>query len=158
MKRFITIICIALLAAVLIVAGCKSKPTTAPAQTTPVVPTTPTTEPDSKNDLTGNSVADVAASNPSGALEIPITVKDMKFNPATIIVTKNLPIRFTVSADDRDYGFAIAEFHVKEKVAHGQTISVEFTPDKTGTFIIFSRQEWNNGKIGELGRLVVNMQ
>jgi len=55
------------------------------------------------------------------------------------------------------YVFEIAEFHFKDTVYRGETKTMDIVPDRYGTFIFFSRREWNEGKIGELGRLVVTL-
>lgn len=114
------------------------------------------TEDNSKNSITAAAVADTKAQS-DDALEIPITIKDFKFNPSVVNAKKGQKVRFVVTAEDRNYGFSIAEFYIKEELRLGETKTVEFTPDKYGTFIIFSRKEWNNGKIDQLGRLVVTL-
>ncbi len=126
------------------------------------VPSTPISSP-----LTGVAVADVVEVQDSeindaqtleeADVEYTIVAKDMKFTPFVINAKKGQKVRLHVTAEDRTYGFEIAEFYLKDTVVRGETKTIDFTPDKYGTFIFFSRREWNDGKIGELGRLVVTL-
>ncbi len=153
MKRsYMYTIGIILVVALLVLAACKAKQPTAPQTTAPKAPQP--AEKKTDDSLTGSAVADILPQDPS---VIKVVVKDMKFWPNTITAKKGEKVRLQVTAEDRDYGFSLAEFHISESVKQGETKMVEFTPDLYGTFIFFSRIEWNNGKIGELGRLVVSL-
>lgn len=133
-------------------------------ENTNTVPSTPKSSP-----LTGAAVADTTDTAEkagiennkkelSGAdVEYTINAKDMKFTPYVLNAKKGQRVRLHVTAEDRTYGFEIAEFHFKDTVSRGETKTMDIVPDKYGTFIFFSRREWNDGKIGELGRLVVTL-
>lgn len=142
-------------------------------QQTPPTPTANPTPTDTKNiaekkvvveedeqsdSLTGGAVVDISPeSTDEDVVEFKITAKELKFDPSVIYVRKGQKVRLYVTAEDRDYGFSLAEFYIKKFVREGETVTVDFTADKQGTFIFFSRIEWNNGRIGELGRLVVSL-
>jgi heme/copper-type cytochrome/quinol oxidase subunit 2 len=154
MKRsYMYTIGIILVVVLLVLAACKTKQPTAPQTTAPKAPAP--AEKKTDDSLTGSAVADIVA--PEDPSVIKVVAKDMKFWPNTIAAKRGEKIRLQVTAEDRDYGFSLAEFHISESVKQGETVVVEFTPDLYGTFIFFSRIEWNNGKIGELGRLVISL-
>jgi len=128
------------------------------------VPSSPASSP-----LTGASVADIADTVEEAVVEdtktdlvaadveYTIVAKDMKFTPSVITAKKGQRVRLHITAEDRTYGFEVAEFYLKDTVYRGETKTVDLVPDKYGTFIFFSRREWNDGKIGELGRIVVSL-
>lgn len=139
------------------------KGTTPSKDDTGAVSSTPKSSP-----LTGGAVADVVeptAVEGNGVIkelldadvEYTITANEMKFTPFVLNAKKGQRVRFHVTAEDRTYGFEVAEFHFKDTVYKGETKTMDIVPDKYGTFIFFSRREWNDGKIGELGRLVVTL-
>ncbi len=131
-----------------------------PTENTNIVSSTPKSSP-----LTGAAAVDTtdtAEKVPAKELvdadvEYTINAKDMKFTPFVLNAKKGQRVRLHVTAEDRTYGFEIAEFHFKDTVSRGETKTMDIVPDKYGTFIFFSRREWNEGKIGELGRLVVTL-
>jgi len=150
MKLALKIALSVLVVALFLVTACFQKQN---AETQPV----DTAVPGKANPLTGNSILDQAAQERSSPLAgvITVTAKDWKFDPKIITVRKGEPVRLAVTAEDRTYNFELAEFHIKETVAAGEMVEIEFTPELQGTFIFFSRREWNGGKVDELGRLVV---
>lgn len=68
------------------------------------------------------------------AHEIKVTAQKYEFQPAEIHVKKGEKVRLLLTSSDRDHGIQIKEFNIKEKIKSGETATVEFTPDKAGTF------------------------
>jgi cytochrome c oxidase subunit 2 len=66
--------------------------------------------------------------------EIQVTAKKYEFEPNPIVVKKGEHVKLVVTATDRDHGIEIEEFHVDQKLHKGQPTTIEFTPDKAGTF------------------------
>ena len=66
--------------------------------------------------------------------EIKVTAKKYEFEPAQIRVKKGDHVKLLITAVDHDHGFKLAAFHVDQKLKKGETTTVEFTPDQTGTF------------------------
>ena len=74
----------------------------------------------------------LAQSSDSG--EIKMTAKKYEFSPSEITVKKGEHVKLIITSTDRDHGIKIAAFHVEEKLPKDQAVTVEFTPDQTGTF------------------------
>lgn len=78
------------------------------------------------------------AQNPSPApgheLVIQMTASKYKFNPFVINARQGKPVKLMVKALDHSYGFKLKAFHVDQKLEKGETTTIEFTPDKAGTF------------------------
>jgi len=70
----------------------------------------------------------------SQAHEIQVSAKKYEFSPNPIRVKKGEPVKLIITATDRDHGFSLAVFHIKQKLKKGEPTTVEFTPDKAGTF------------------------
>ena len=68
------------------------------------------------------------------AHEIKMTAKKYQFDPNTITVKKGERVRLLITALDRDHGFKLEAFGIKQKLKKGDTETIEFTADKTGTF------------------------
>jgi cytochrome c oxidase subunit 2 len=74
------------------------------------------------------------ANAPLQAHEIQVTAKKYEFSPNPIRVKKGEPVKLIITATDRDHGFSLEAFHIKQKLKKGEPTTVEFTPDKAGTF------------------------
>ena len=68
------------------------------------------------------------------AHEIQVTAKKYEFSPNPIRVKKGEPVKLVITATDRDHGFSLEAFHIKQKLKKGEPTTIEFTPDKAGTF------------------------
>ena len=68
------------------------------------------------------------------AHEIKMTAKKYQFDPNTITVKKGERVRLLITALDRDHGFKLEAFGINQKLKKGDTETIEFTADKTGTF------------------------
>ncbi len=87
--------------------------------------------------------------------EFAITAKNWEFLPSEIRVNRGDKVKFTVTSEDIDHGFAIAEFGIKEKIEGGETKTIEFVADKQGTFIYFCSVPCGTGHIKMKGKFVV---
>jgi len=66
--------------------------------------------------------------------EIKVTAKKYEFNPSVIKVKQGDHVRLAITALDHDHGFKLAAFNIDQQLPKGETTTVEFTADKTGTF------------------------
>ena len=66
--------------------------------------------------------------------EVAVTAKKYEFSPDPIRVTKGERVRLVVTALDHDHGFKLDAFGINQTIKKGIPATVEFTPDKTGTF------------------------
>ena len=70
----------------------------------------------------------------SGVQEIQVTAKKYEFSPNPIRVKKGQPVKLIVTATDHDHGIQIDAFHIKQKLKKNEPTTIEFTPDKAGSF------------------------
>lgn len=92
---------------------------------------------------------------PDQPVEIKITAKQFEFQPRTITVEKGKPVRLVITSVDVDHGFKLEEFGINEKVAAKKTVSIAFTPDRTGRFEFRCSIVCGSGHEDMLGELVV---
>lgn len=59
------------------------------------------------------------------------------YDPMVVTVNKGDRVRLTLISDDDDHGFYLKEFNVNHAVMQGESVTVEFTADKIGTFIYY---------------------
>jgi cytochrome c oxidase subunit 2 len=86
--------------------------------------------------LLGATLSGLARSG-NGILEvqqIQVTAKKYEFSPNPIRVKKGEPVKLTITATDRDHGFQIDAFHIKQRLKKGEPTVIEFTPEKAGSF------------------------
>ena len=69
-----------------------------------------------------------------GLQEIQVTAKKYEFSPNPIRVKKGKPVKLIVTAIDHDHGIEIEAFHIKQKLKKNEPTTIEFTPDKAGSF------------------------
>jgi plastocyanin len=68
--------------------------------------------------------------------EIMLEAKQWEFVPAVVTVNEGDRVRLTVTSTDVAHGIGISAFGVNEQFEAGETVTVEFTADKKGTFPI----------------------
>lgn len=51
-----------------------------------------------------------------------------------ITVKKGQPVKLVITAIDHDHGFKLEAFNIDQKLKKGDPTTIEFTPDKAGTF------------------------
>ena len=88
-------------------------------------------------------------------IEIKIFARKYKFIPNLIKVKKGHPVRLEITAIDREHGIKIKDFDINQRLAKGVKSTVEFIPDKVGTFIFKCsvRCGWKHGRMK--GKLIV---
>jgi len=88
-------------------------------------------------------------------VEIKITAKQFEFDPHTITVQKDKPVRLIITSADVDHGIKLEAFGINKKIPAKQTINVEFTPDQVGRFEFKCSVVCGTGHDDMLGELVV---
>ena len=112
-----------------------------------------------------------APSQPSTASESPkimtdevqiiqMTAKQWEFDPAPIVVKKNIPVQLEVESIDVTHGFSLSEFDISCEPSNcnikpGETTVVRFTPDRTGIFTFRCSVFCGSGHSHMTGQLVV---
>jgi cytochrome c oxidase subunit 2 len=66
--------------------------------------------------------------------EINVIAKRFSFTPNPIKVKLGERVRLNITSQDVTHGFALPEFGINEIIPAGQTITIEFTANKKGTF------------------------
>jgi len=99
--------------------------------------------------------ATVEAKPSSEVREIEVTAKQWEFSPNPIEVNKDEKVRLKITSIDVAHGFALPEFGISERLNPGNTVTVEFTPDKTGSFTFFCNVFCGSGHGRMRGTLVV---
>lgn len=107
-----------------------------------------------------DALSEVEGEQISTQQEHSINVIQGGFEPREITVKKDLPVILhltgvSIAEGFTDHGFSIREFGVSAKVPIGQTVTVEFTPDKTGSYVFFCNTFCGEGHVGQAGILHV---
>jgi len=167
-RSVLYMLCAVLTIAAIMLVGCQKSTVTGNAVVDTNVPTETPTSTEATDVVTEEQTAEKASAENTAYSAEPVmdgdvkvfTIKanNMRFKPYTMTVKKGDKVRMIVTAEDRTYNFALAEFHIKETVEQGNTITVDFTANMADKFAIFSRREWNGGKLDRLGELVVEVQ
>ncbi len=108
--------------------------------------------------LVGFSVTTFANSLPSApqhAHEVRMTAKKYAFDPDVITVHQGERVRLVITALDRDHGFELAAFGIRQKLKKGVPTTIEFTADKAGTFTFRCSEFCGLGHRRMKGKLVV---
>lgn len=87
--------------------------------------------------------------------EINITAKQFEFVPSEITVSEGSTVRLSIESVDVDHGFALTAFGVSENLQAGETTTVEFVADKTGTYSFFCNVFCGQGHGSMRGTLIV---
>lgn len=66
--------------------------------------------------------------------EIQVTAKKFEFTPSVITVEKGERVKLTITALDREHGFALPAFGIQERLPKGVPTVIEFDANKTGVF------------------------
>ena len=91
----------------------------------------------------------------AGVHEIPMTAKKYEFSPSSIHVKKGEHVKLLITAVDHDHGFKLPAFDIQEELKKGDTTTIEFTPDKAGTFHFACSHVCGLGHRGMKAELVV---
>ena len=84
-----------------------------------------------------------------------IVAKQFDFSPSTITVNEGDTVRLSINSTDVDHGIAIPEFGVSKVIPGGETVSVEFTASKKGSFGFFCSVFCGSGHGGMKGTVIV---
>ena len=96
---------------------------------------------------------DVMVSNETK--EFDLIAKKWSFEPNTITVNQGDTVKLTIKSLDVDHGFFLREFNVNQPLEPGQTTTVEFLADKTGTFTFSCNVFCGQGHGTMKGKLIV---
>ena len=89
-------------------------------------------------------------------LEIKIDSTEFRFDPNTITVKVGQPVRVLVTNTGAlEHTFTIEDLDVDEPTPIGKTVTVEFTPTKSGTFELICTVPGHK-EAGMVGTVVVN--
>ncbi len=95
------------------------------------------------------------AQEDANSVEIKMTAKKYRFDPNEITVKKGQHLKLLITALDRDHGFKLEAFNINQKLKKGETETIEFTADKTGTFPFQCSEFCGLGHGKMKGKLVV---
>ena len=87
--------------------------------------------------------------------EFIITAKQWSFSPTVIKVKKGDLVVLKLKTADVAHSYSITEFGINADIKPGETTTVEFTADKTGTFISACKIYCGVGHVGMTGTLMV---
>ena len=106
--------------------------------------------------ISGETVQDIDSQTDSGEIkEFTMIAKQWKFEPNTITVNQGDLVRLKIISIDVAHGIAIPDYSINEYLSPGQTINIEFTADRKGTFRFACRVSCGVGHSGMMGKLIV---
>lgn len=88
-----------------------------------------------QNTSTNNSTS--ATSQTKQIKEFSIIAKNWAFEPSQITVNKWDTVKLKIKSIDVKHGFAIPDFGINSDLNPNEEVTLEFKPDKTGTFSFF---------------------
>lgn len=100
-------------------------------------------------------LAEARDSGGAAVHEIPMTAKKYEYTPSSIHVKKGEHVRLLITAVDHDHGFKLPAFDIQQELTKGDTTTIEFTPDKAGTFRFACSHVCGFGHRGMKAELVV---
>src|SRR6476661_5314105 len=80
-----------------------------------------------------SSVVGLASAKPKARV-IKVVAKKFEFVPGEIHVKQGETVTLQFTAPEVPMGFNLADFKLRTDIVPGQTASVQFTPDRTGSF------------------------
>lgn len=99
---------------------------------------------------TANGTATITAGQP-----LTITLGTMDFKPNTLTVAKGTAVTLKlVNSSALNHNFSLDPFHVSQNADAGQTVSVSFTPDQSGTFYFYCNVS-GHAQAGMVGKITV---
>jgi plastocyanin len=109
------------------------------------------------NNSSQPAMTDMTVGNESSsqAVEVQVEGGNYYFKPNSITVKEGQPVKITLTSVEGTHDFVIDEFNVKTQTVNAdQSTSVEFTPDKTGSFEFYCSVA-NHRALGMKGTLIV---
>jgi heme/copper-type cytochrome/quinol oxidase subunit 2 len=86
---------------------------------------------------------------------IEITARQWEFDPGTITVKKGEKVKLMITSQDVTHGFSLPAFNIEETLKPGETVTLEFVPDKAGSFSFKCSVFCGTGHSGMKGTLIV---
>ncbi len=111
--------------------------------------------PDGTKKNEAGAMVDIKADVMVGPKTFTLIAKQWEFSPKTITVKKGDRVKLTLKSVDVEHGFLLPEFAIDEKLKPGQTVTVEFTADKTGEFTFRCNVLCGSGHLDMVGKLIV---
>ena len=91
----------------------------------------------------------------SNLVEIDMIAKKFEFVPSTITVKQGQKVKLSIKSIDVAHGFGLPDYKIIERLDPGQTVTVEFTADKKGTFTFFCSVSCGSDHGAMKGKLIV---
>lgn len=109
------------------------------------------------DNISGEVVSDIGTQTLSsgGVKEFTIIASRWKFDPATITVNQGDKVKLSITSIDVTHGIAMPDYRINEYLTPGQTVNIEFTADRKGTFIFSCSVSCGVGHTGMRGKLIV---
>ena len=89
------------------------------------------------------------------AATVEVTAQKSYYAPDVIHAKLNEPLTIVVKSADVTHGFAIDEFKIAKEVSPGNPATIQFTPDKTGTFYYYCVVRCGKKHLQMRGTLIV---
>ena len=103
----------------------------------------------------GGASADASGNLENGVRVIQMRAFQFGFDPNPVIVNEGEQVKLVVTSTDVTHGLSISEFGVKVQLFPGRPSIIDFTADKSGTFIFYCSVPCGAGHTSMRGRLVV---
>ncbi|MCH8067216.1 MAG: cupredoxin domain-containing protein [Nanoarchaeota archaeon] len=103
----------------------------------------------------GSSVTEVSGNLENGVRVVQMKAFQFGFDPNPVVVVKGDKVKLVVTSTDVTHGFSIAEFGVNVQLFPGRPSIIDFTADKSGTFIFYCSVPCGAGHRSMRGRLIV---
>ena len=87
--------------------------------------------------------------------EVSIIAKQFTFYPSQIVVRKGQPLRLYLTSTDVTHGFALPDFKIDQPVKKGEITTLNFVPNRSGTFPFHCSVFCGLGHLGMTGKLIV---
>ena len=101
-----------------------------------------------------SSVMVLVSARPKARL-IKVVAKKFEFVPAEIHVKQGETVTLQFTAPEVTMGFNLADFNLRTDIVPGKVVSLELTPDKTGTFTFLCDVFCGSGHEDMSGTLIV---
>ncbi len=87
--------------------------------------------------------------------EVSVIAKQFTYYPDQIVVRKGQPLRLYLTSIDVTHGFALPDFKIDRQIKKGEITTIDFVPNKAGTFPFHCSVFCGLGHLGMTGKLVV---
>ena len=110
-----------------------------------------------ESNLSGETVQDIGSQTTSGEIkEFTMIAKQWNFEPNSITVNQGDLVKLSITSIDVAHGIAIPDYRIDKYLSPGQTVNIEFTADRKGTFPFACSVSCGVGHRGMTGKLIVN--